>query len=381
MAETVTPQSISEVAAALAGAAGERRPVRIVGGGTKLGWGRPAPRDALHLRTDHLSRTISHTSEGLTASVGAGTPLARAQGQFAKAGRMLAIDPQLGLGQRPAATLGGVIATADSGPLAHRYGPPQRQLVGVTVALSDGNVIRVGSRGDDEQNGYDLTRLLTGSFGTLGVIVSVDVRLQPLPVRTATALASTDEPQVMRDAVLRLATQARECEAFDVAWRDGRGGLLAQLSGDAAEARATRFAEAMVAAGLRQPDVRTSDTSLWARQRAGQRSTDHAVLRVHARRSQLDQVLSLAAAAGADLVGRAALGISYLTLTVNQIATVRAGLPADAGAVALDLPGSARGAVDPWGLTDPHTLELMRSVKQSFDLAGVCNPGVFVGRI
>ncbi len=194
MSEAVVPHSFSEAAAALAGAAAQGRPVRIVGGGSKLGWGGNTPPRALQLHTGHLSRVIVH-EDGLTATINAGTPLMRAQGMLARSGMMLAVDPQLGLGRKPAATLGGVVATADSGPLSHRYGPSRQQILGVTAALGDGSLVRTGPRTDYVQDGFDVARLLNGSFGTLGVILAVDVRLQPLPGATATAMATADQPR------------------------------------------------------------------------------------------------------------------------------------------------------------------------------------------
>ncbi len=375
---TVAPRSFTEAAAALAGAAAERRPVRFVGGGTKLGWGSVVPADALLLRTDQLSRVIINDDN--TVTVGAGTQLVRVQAHVARTGRMLAIDPQLGLGQRPQATVGGVIATADSGPLAHRYGLPREQVCGVTLALSGGTVLRAGTRVDGTQNGYDLMRLVCGSFGTLGMLLSIDLALHPLPQASATALGSATDARLVREVTQRLVREYPNLEALDVAWRDGYGGLLAQTAGPDAEATATAVANTMLAGGLINTSVRIDDASLWARQRGGQRSIDRAVLRVHVRRSWLDRVLSIATQLDASVVGRAALGIFYLTLNVNQIAEVRAMLPAGTGAVVLDLPQSARGAVDPWDLPEGPALTLMRDLKQSFDPAGVCNPGLFVGR-
>ena len=126
--------------------------------------------------------------------------------------------------------------------------------------------------------------------------------------------------------------------------------------------------------------MRTDDAGLWARQRAGQRSADRALLRVNHRPQQLDSVLYAADAGDATVVGRAALGIAYLTLDVPQIASVRAALPDEAAAIALDLPG-ARGAVRAWNVPEGPELELMRDLKAQFDPAGICNPGVFVGSI
>ncbi len=380
MSETLVPHSFSEAAALLGAAAAQARPVRIVGGGTKLGWGGATPPRALHFQMAHLSRVTIH-EDGAAATINAGTPLVRAQATFARSGMMLAADPQLGLGRAPAATIGGVVATADSGPLSHRYGPLRSQILGITVALSDGSIVRTGPRTDHIQEGLDIARLCTGSFGTLGLILAVDVALRRLPGKTATALATVASAELLRSAAELVAGAHPELQAFDFAWHDGRGGLLGQLAGEDAERQAATVAQTMRGCGLEDAAVRTADAGLWARQRAGQRSADRALLRVHHQPAQLDSVLLAADAAGATVVGRATLGIAYLTLDVPQIAAARAALPDRAAAVALDLPAGARGAVPPWNVPEGPELELMRELKAEFDPAGICNPGVFVGSI
>ncbi len=380
MSDLAVPGSIAEAAEVLAKAAAIERPVRIVGGGTKLGWGFPTPPAALRLMTTHLNGVVI-SEDRTTATLAAGVPLVRAQATLAAGGLLFAADPHMGLGQRPAATVGGVIATADCGPLSHRYGPPRDQLIAVTAALSDGSLVRTGPVGDHEQDGYELTRLLSGSFGTLGVVLSVDVRLHPLPVETVTAFGSTSAPSCLRAAVRTLAETHRDLQCLDVAWRGGRGGLLAQVAGDATGARARAVAATMADCGLADTDARSDDAELWARQRAGQRSADRAVMRVQAGADQLEAILTLADETQATVVGRAAQGILYMTVTVPMIATVRAGLPAGTSAVVLDLPAPSRGAIDPWGTIDGPELDLMRGLKARFDPAGICNPGLFVGRI
>ena len=380
MSEAIVPRSFSEAAAALAGAGAQERAVRVVGGGTKLGWGARTPPRALQFQMAQLRRVVIHAGSA-SATINAGTPLVHAQAVFAREGLMLAVDPQLGLGRGRAATVGGVVATADTGPLSHRYGPVGDQIVGLTAALSDGRIVRSGPRADHFQDGLDLSRLFTGSFGTLGLILAVDVRLRPAPTQSASALGTADQAERVPVAAQLLAQEHPQLECLDVAWRGGRGGLLAQVSGELATERARAVARTMSAAGLADAAVRIDAAGLWARQRAGQRSAERAVLRVHHRPRELDRILGLADAAEATVVGRAALGISYLTLDVPQIASVRAALPSGASAVALDLPANARGAVEPWNVPDGPELELMRSLKRDFDPAGVCNPGVFVGSI
>jgi glycolate oxidase FAD binding subunit len=385
MTDTITPTSFEGAAATLAGAAADGRPVRIIGGGTKLGWGAPGLPAGLELHTGALDRTLEHNVGDLTAIYEAGVPLERARAELAAEGQMLAIDAPLGAGGQTGATLGGMFATADCGPLRHRYGQPRDLIVGITVALSDGTIAKAGGKVIKNVAGYDLAKLFTGSFGTLGLILSVSVRLHPLPAATATALGAASDPDVLAAAAIALARAPVELEALDVAWRGGRGGLLAQSGGAEAERRSAGVAGRMRAGGLEGVDVTGEDDALWARQRAGQRSARLAVVRVAARPSELPAILRLTDACGGTLVGRAALGISYVEVDPTALTRLRAGLPPGASAVLLDAPpaqaATGRAPDDVWGTGDGRALDLMRRVKERFDPAAVCNPGTFVGGI
>ncbi len=140
--------------------------------------------------------------------------MAKAQETFAAAGQMLALDPWLGADRR--GHVGGVLATADSGPLAHRYGPPRDLVLGMTVVLSDGTVARSGGQVIKNVAGYDVAKLFCGSYGTLGLIATVNVRLHPLPHSTATAVAHAGEPGLLAGAARELACAPLELEALDL---------------------------------------------------------------------------------------------------------------------------------------------------------------------
>src|SRR5258708_22182924 len=174
----------------LARASADRNPVRLRGGGTKLRWGSPGPETHIELSTGRLAHVVEHNSGDLTAVLEAGVRLADAQARFATAGQMLALDAPLAApgSSEPAATIGGIVATGDSGPMRHRFGGPRDLVLGMTVALSDGTVAQSGGKVIKNVAGYDLAKLLAGSFGTLGLILSVNVRLHPQPPGTATAL-------------------------------------------------------------------------------------------------------------------------------------------------------------------------------------------------
>ncbi len=376
----VAPDTFEQAAAALADATAQGRTVRIRGGGSKAGWGRPVPDPSIELSTTGLDRTLEHNPGDFTAIVEAGAPLARVQDELAAEGQMLALDPPLGANGRTA-TIGGVFATGDAGPLRHRYGAPRDLVLGVTVALSDGTIAKAGSKVIKNVAGYDLAKLFTGSFGTLGLILGVCVRLHPLPVHTATALGASADPDVLDAAARTLSRSPLELESLDVAWRSGRGGVLARCAGAEAARRARRVATMMQTAGLDTIDVAEDDVDHWARQRAGQRSADRALVRIAARPSTLAEVLRATERAAGTLVSRATLGASYIELDPDAVAGLLSALPAGATPVLLDAPAELRASVDPWGALAAPSLELMRRVKARFDPTGVCNPGVFAGGI
>ncbi len=382
MAEQLEPQTFEEAAGVLAGAAAAHQSVRIRGAGTKLGWGVVTAVPELELRSTGLTQVLEHNAGDLTAILEAGVPLARAQELFAAAGQMLALDPALGLGGDRSATIGGVIATGDSGPLRHRYGAPRDLVLGMTVALSDGTVARSGGKVIKNVAGYDLAKLFSGSFGTLGMILSVSVRLHPLPAGTATVLGATGEPAVLLAAARTMSRAPLELEALDVAWRAGRGGIVAQCGDTEPGKRATRTAELLRAAGLEGVDLAGDEERVWSRQRAGQRARDgFALVRVAGRLSALPEVIAVTERCGGTLVGRVALGTSYIEVEPDAVAALRAALPREVVSVLFDAPEWLRATEDPWGASGGPELELMRRIKQRFDPARACNPGAFVGGI
>ena len=379
--QELTPDSFEQAAASLARAVAAGRSVHPRGGGTKDEWGASVSAPDVVLRTSGLDRVLEHNAGDLTAVLEAGVRLETAQQQFARAGQMLALDPPLGRGGRRDATIGGVLATGDSGPLRHRYGAPRDLIVGITVALGDGTIARAGGKVIKNVAGYDLAKLFTGSFGTLGVILSASVRLHPRPEAAATAVGSAARPETLATAAITLASAPLELDCLDVAWSDGRGSLLARSSGAEPAERSQRAAALMRTAGLHPVEVEHEDDELWERQRAGQRSADAALVRIAARPSELVQVIAACEAVAGRLVGRATLGSSFVELDPGALTRLRAALPDGAVAVVLDAPTALRGELDPWGSGEGTALELMRRIKARFDPANACNPGVFVGGI
>jgi glycolate oxidase FAD binding subunit len=377
-AHHVLPTSAEEAAAALRDAAGA---VRLRGGGTKLGWGRPVEADVV-LGTERLDALVEHNEGDLTAVLQAGVPLSRAQETFAAAGQMLALDPP---GAGAGATIGGVVATGDSGPLRHRYGAPRDLVLGVQVALPGGGVARAGSKVIKNVAGYDLAKLMSGAFGTLGLLTEITVRLHPRPTSWCTAVGRTDDARALAGAASELAHLPLEAEALDLRWEGQAGAVLARFGGPSAGDRAAAALRALAEAGL-EAQATEDDEQLWTAQRDGQRG-EALVVRVSATQDRLGAVLIAARGHGARVVARVGLGLAWIALDDSgpdaltaAVAELRAAL-APSPCVVLDAPESVRAAVDPWGPVDPGQVDLMRRVKERFDPDGRCNPGLFVGGI
>jgi glycolate oxidase FAD binding subunit len=255
--------------------------VRPRGGGTKLGWGPPS--DAPEFDTRGLNRILEHNEGDFTAVLEAGVPLVEAQAKFAAAGQMLALDPPLGEGD--AATVGGVVATNDSGPLRHRYGGVRDLVVGMTVVLSDGAIAKSGGKVIKNVAGYDLAKLFAGSYGTLGLIASVAVRLHPAPARTATITGSSDDPARLGRAAVALAALPLEAECLDAGWEGDAGWLSLRFGGTTAAEQAEAASEHLDldAVAIQADD----DEETWALRRGLQRG--ELVVKVAGRPTDLDQ--------------------------------------------------------------------------------------------
>ena len=349
-------------------------PLRFVGGGTKSGWGNPA-NGATELSTLGLDRIVEHNAGDLTAVVEAGVPLRRLQDELAAHGQMLALDPP-----GDDATIGGIVSTGDSGPLRHRYGGPRDLVLGVTVALGDGTVARAGGKVIKNVAGYDLGKLMTGAYGTLGLIVEVALRLHPLPRATATASGEVEGGA----ALGRLAQAASHAQfepiALDYDW-DGRvGRVYARFGGVDPQAQAEAFTKVLRDAGG-DAYVMTDDSDLWRRQAARQRSSSGTVVRVSHTQSQLAALCSIGGVSAS--IGRVALGLSWVTIAepAPEIVANMRGALAPAACVVLDAPVAVRERVDPWGVGEGPELALMRRAKERFDPRGVCNRGIYVGGI
>jgi glycolate oxidase FAD binding subunit len=178
----------SDIAAAVRDAVASGTVVRGVGSGTWLHGG-PVENDAAATVVKPISGVIEYTPGDLVISVHAGTTLEELSATCAASGQMLAIAPY----GSPRSTIGAVVATATAAPLAYEELTIRDLVLGLTVVTGTGDVVRVGGKVVKNVAGFDLVRLNTGAFGTLGIITEVSVRLHAKPIMDHVVTGTLDD--------------------------------------------------------------------------------------------------------------------------------------------------------------------------------------------
>src|ERR1700677_5430 len=198
-AVAVAPGNTEQIAAVLRLAQDNRLAVVPYGGGTKQGWGYPvAP--ALVLEMHRLNMLREHTWQDMTCTVEAGCTWSALQSALAQHGQYVALDPLW----PDHATVGGIVATNDSGALRLRYGGLRDLIIGMTIVLADGTIAHTGGKVVKNVAGYDLHKLMIGAFGTLGIVTSVNFRLHSLPACTETFSLSAPAAEPLGKLMLKL---------------------------------------------------------------------------------------------------------------------------------------------------------------------------------
>ena len=268
--DTHAPSAASTaVRDAIREAAASRMPVRIVGAGRWLDAGRPVTQGARVLSLAADAGITDYVPGDLTLTARAGTSLAAIAQATAPEGQRLALDP-FGPGD---GTIGATVSTASCGPLAQLFGGPRDNVLGLEFVTGAGTIARGGGRVVKNVAGFDLARLLTGSWGTLGVITEVTLRLRSRPERDETisiampADGDAFAERVERARVLPAAPWALELVDDALSARLGlaRGvRLLVRLGGNASVVSSQR--ESFAAIG----EVSTASPDIWDRLRAAE---------------------------------------------------------------------------------------------------------------
>jgi len=262
--------SAADVRERVRDAMAQSRPMHIVGGGTWLDANRPVRANAT-LVMRGIAGVVEYEPGDLTLTARAGTTLEEIERVTAAHGQWLTLDPT---GDPSRASIGATIATASAGALAHHFGTPRDMTLGVEFVTGAGDIVRGGGRVVKNVAGFDLTRLITGSWGSLGVITEVTVRLRALPAVQHTLAIDVgdaiEDVDRVRSELHRLPFVPLASELVDIGLSGALTGeerhsvLLVRLGGNEDAVRAQR--EQLRTVG----EARDIDAEVWRRLRTAE---------------------------------------------------------------------------------------------------------------
>jgi glycolate oxidase FAD binding subunit len=380
----VAPGSIEEISEVLRFANANGLSVAPVGGETKSGWGNSAETGIL-LRMHRLNRLREHPWQDLTCTVEAGCTWSDLQLALKEHGQMVALDA-LWPGR---STVGGIVATNDSGALRLKYGGLRDLIIGMTIVLADGTIARSGGKVVKNVAGYDLHKLMIGSFGTLGVVTEVNFRLHPIEEFRRNWTARAPEPMTLRGPLSALLDSQLALSSIQIRSAGGEYALDIAVSGLPETVKETGDRIRRI---FGQTEMLKSDERIWLeRERLFDRKED-LILKVSALPGEICSVIShlrqCAEEAAID-VAIVAQGTGLVTVALSSLPEVLVSfvdrlrdhvMGSGGTVVALQVPENLRGKLDPWG-SPPESIELMREIKRRFDPKRILNPGRFMGEI
>ena len=382
------PASTAEVSEVLRAAAAHDLTVVPRGRGTKMSWGRPPESADVVVDLSRMSAVVDHAAGDLIVETQSGALLADVQATVGSAGQRLSIDEAV-----PGSTVGGTLATNMSGPGRVAVGTARDLLLGVTVVRADGVVAKAGGRVVKNVAGYDLGKLVIGSFGTLAVVTQAVFRLHPVPAARRVVSVPAGSPSEAQRLVQQVVHAQLVPAAVEVDWpATGAGTISVLLEGTEAgvESRTSSLLQLFGGDATASADPPAGWGRLLSDDDGAGRAT---ALKATFALSGLARVLDAgrnAAAAGAPLHLRGSGGAGVLAGALpagadvaavrDVVSRLRDTCTAAGGAlVVLDGPPEVKAGVDTWGPVP--AIDLMRRVKEQFDPERRLAPGRFVGGI
>ncbi|MEH2182516.1 FAD-binding oxidoreductase [Nostoc sp.] len=398
----VYPRSQEQLAAVITTAHTNNWRVLPCGSGSKLTWGGLVKGIDVVVSTERINQLIEHAVGDLTITVEAGMKFSDLKALLAKSRQFLALDPTA----PESATVGGIVATGDTGSLRQRYGSVRDQLLGITFVRADGQVAKAGGRVVKNVAGYDLMKLFTGSYGTLGVISQVTFRVYPLPEASATVVLTGSAEAVSQAADILRGSALTPVQADLLSTKLvsslglGEGlGLIARFQSisESVKEQSNRVLEVGEKLGLDGAIFADSDeASLWQRLQK----------RIHftATDSVITCKIGVLPTAAVEILTQVELGLIHIGSGLgllqledkNQVLEVRDRLGFTGGdaygglrlrtqankgfLTILSAPKAVKEQIDVWGYTG-NALPLMRRIKEQFDSKNILSPGRFVGGI
>ena len=369
------------------------------GSGSKLHWGGLVKVDPtthyqeiIVVSCDRLNGLIEHAVGDLTVTVEPGIKYAELQATLAKTGQFLAIDPAY----PETATLGGIIATADTGSLRQRYRGVRDMLLGISLVRSDGKIAKAGGRVVKNVAGYDLMKLFTGSYGTLGIISQVTLRVYPIQEASGTVVLVGERDHIAK-ATQTLLSSALTPVAVELLSTNlvkeldlGKAvGLIVRFQTviGSVEEQLQKLLEVGNSLGLNCIRYCDYEVELWNKLKQkiwdSHRKTE-IICKIGVMPNQAVETLNqVALETGLGLI-HAGSGLGELhfnSVNPETILELRQWCESIGGFLTvLAAPLEIKQKLDVWGYNQ-NGLDMMRRIKQKFDPQNILNPHSFVGGI
>lgn len=383
----VYPSTQEQLAAVITQAHLNNWRVLTCGSGSKLNWGGLAKDVDVVISTERINQLIEHAVGDLTVTVEAGMKFSDLQAILAKSRQFLALDPVA----PDLATIGGIVATADTNSLRQRYGSVRDQLLGITFVRADGQIAKAGGRVVKNVAGYDLMKLFTGSYGTLGIISQVTFRVYPLPEASGTVVL-TGIPEAVSQAAATLRGSALTPTQADLLSKKlvssldlgTELGLIVRFQSisESVKEQSNRLLEIGQKLGLDGAIYADTDEQhLW--QRLAKQ------IHSHATDSTITCKIGVLPSAAVEILHQVEIGLIHIASGLgvvqiedkNQVLKVRSLCQNQGGYLTiLKAPVTIKQQIDVWGYTG-NALTLMQQIKQQFDAKNILTPGRFVGGI
>jgi len=377
----LAPSSEAELEAILQQANSERSGVVVATNATKLDFGSAPTCLDVRLDLDQMPQRLEHSAGDLVVAASANLGFEALRASLASSGQRLSIDEVV-----PGSSVGGVVATALSGPLRYRFGGVRDVLLGVRFVRADGLSGKAGGKVVKNVAGYDVAKLLAGSYGTLAVLTECIFRLHPLP-RRRIAVSATLPLEAIAEGANAIARSNLDVAAIECNLEaDAKGTLAVLVEGsiEGASRRATAVAEILAAGGAATDLAQELELPKWWGALPG-----NTVLKVTfapgkgaiALREAVRCTNGLGLVRGSLAVGTLAIGLSD-SLGAEEInemleALRRSFLPLGGSAQLLRASPAQKVGVDLFGPVPG--LDLMERVKGQFDPNRVLGPGRFIG--
>lgn len=385
----VYPQTVEQLAAVVAKASSDRWPLLTCGSGSKLDWGGLVQGTKIMVSCDRLNGLIEHAVADLTVTVEAGMKFTQLQQILAKTGQFLGIDPAY----PENATIGGIVATADTGSLRQRYRGLRDMLLGISFVRADGKIAKGGGRVVKNVAGYDLMKLLTGSYGTLGIITQVTIRTYPLPEASATVVLSGVADDIAK-ATQTLLSSALTPVALDLISPQlleklelGKGmGLIVRFQNiaESVKEQSTRLLEVGEKLGLQSSFI-SNDADLWQRLKQqiwGEVQESEILCKIGVIPTEAATTLNKLESQTGLIHAGSGIGIlRFDSANIGMLLEKRRWCESRSGFLSvLVAPSEMKQNLDVWGYSG-NALDLMRKIKQKFDPQNLLNFHRFVDGI